>query len=152
MGYNTATNNMRKLMYSLSVVFVLIGMTTMTSCKPEKKIIGTWKVTYSKGMNDDLLKGTLWTFKDNGKFLGDIWGGEEEISWNYGFYKKALTLYIDCIYYDYSRDRYRLNLDVDNLSKKEMSLSGTVVDIYYDKDGNFVNIDSWNVRYELEKK
>ena len=142
-------------MYSLSVMFLLVGMTTMMSCKPEKKIIGKWKVTYSKGMDDDAsLKGEIWTFKHNGKFVGDIWGGESAVTCNYAFDKKTLTLSGGDLDYDgnYYKGNCTITLNVDNLSKKEMSLSGKVVDKYYDKEDRYYDTDSWNVSFELEKK
>ena len=141
-------------MYSLSVMFLLVGMTTMMSCKPEKKIIGKWKVTYSKGMDDEAVKGSVWTFKDNGKFVGNVFGEDGEVSCNYDFDKKTLTLSGgDLDYEDYRwKGSYTLTLDVDNLSKKEMSLSGKVVYKDYDKEDGSSDTDSWNVSFELEKK
>ena len=154
MGYKWHQKIMKKLMYSLSVIFLLVGMTTMMSCKPEKKIIGKWKVTYSKGMDDEAVKGSVWTFKDNGKFVGNVFGADEEVACNYSFDKKTLTLSGgDLEYNDYDyKESYTITLDVDNLSKKTMSLSGRCVDKYYDKEDGYSDTETWNVSFELEKK
>lgn len=60
----------------------LAVLVSLPSCtKPEKQIIGKWKIVSAKvdGDKDEDAKGEVWTFKDNGKFsgfinLGLVWG------------------------------------------------------------------------------
>ena len=134
-------------MYSLSVVLLIAGMTAMTSCKkPEKQIIGKWKVTSCTldGKTEDSYTET-WTFKENGKFIGldflcDNFEEAEGLTYSCGYScdDKTLTLTVTVngeYYYDmwdsgfndyYSKFKYvyTLDLDIDELNNKTMSLSG----------------------------
>ena len=138
---------MKKLLYSLSVVLLIAGMTTMTSCKKtEKKILGKWKVTSCTidGETEDSFSET-WTFKENGKFIGmdfvcDAFEEAEGCTYSceYSCDDKTLTLtvtgngeyYVDRWnrgfndYYSKVKYVYTLDLDIDELNNKTMSLSG----------------------------
>ena len=147
-------------MYSLSVVLLIAGMTAMTSCKkPEKQIIGKWKVT-STNKNDENAKGNSWTFKDNGKFVGEIFeiadflfdGGEIEC--DYSCDGKTLTLSGGDLKYKLEGARdihgtYTFEFDIDEISNKTMSLSGKVKDDAYDGEVHGIYTDP--LEYELEK-
>lgn len=159
MGYNWQQLIMKKLMYGLSIVLLFTGMTFMSSCKPEKKISGKWKVVYSKqdGFTDEYNIGEIWTFKENGKFLGAFFE-DETIECDYSFDGKTLTFFGGDLKYDINIGEtinksynYTVSLDVDELSKKKMSLSGKVTEKYYDYNIFEDFIDTWSVIYELEK-
>ena len=137
------------MMYSLSVVLLIAGMTAMTSCKKtEKKILGKWKVTPCTVDGEEIEGEALsetWTFKENGKFIGmdflcDNFEKEEGLTYSceYSCDDKTLTLTVTVngeYYYDrwdrgfndyYSKFKYvyPLDLDIDELNNKTMSLSG----------------------------
>lgn len=154
MGYNWQQLIMKKLMYGLSIVLLFTGMTFMSSCKPEKKITGKWEVVYSKqdGFTDEYNIGEIWTFKENGKFLGAL-GEDETIECDYSFDGKTLTFFGGDLKYDLAsyKGNCTVSLDVDELSKKKMSLSGKVTDKYYSYITFEDFIDTWSVIYELEK-
>ncbi len=148
-------------MYSLSVVLLIAGMTTMTSCKKtEKKILGKWKVT-STNKNDENAKGNTWTFKDNGKFVGDIYDLAEddwvlidgnEIECDYSCDGKTLTLSGIKYRSNGAKDihgTYTFEFDIEEISNKTMSLSGKVKDDGYEEEHHYTYTES--LEYELEK-
>ncbi|MBO4738107.1 MAG: hypothetical protein J5606_00945 [Bacteroidales bacterium] len=153
---------MKKLLYNLSVVLLIAGMTTMTSCKkPEKLIIGKWKVT-SANKNDENAKGNTWTFKDNGKFVGDIYdlaeddwvlnNNGDEIECDYSCDGKTLTL--SGIKYRSNGGKdihgtYTFEFDIEGISNKTMSLSGKVKADGYEEEHHDTYTDP--LEYELEK-
>jgi hypothetical protein len=116
----------------------------MSSCqKNEKKIVGKWKVTKATSSDediDDILseydKGCTWSFKDNGDctvtFCGYDCDGEYYVSKN--------TLSITC---KIDGEKLDWDMDIDELTNKEMSLSGT---FRFDYD------EKYKVSYSLEKR
>ena len=146
---------MKKLLYSLSVVLLIAGMTTMTSCKkPEKLIIGKWKVTSAKSdaFDSDEVKGTTWTFKENGTFIGNLDG--EDYECDYSCSKNSLSFSGG----DLKKWRMSIELEIDEINNKTMSLSGKIKYSGYDDWDDYgvaqhkAYSESFSVRYELEKK
>ncbi|MBO4738106.1 MAG: hypothetical protein J5606_00940 [Bacteroidales bacterium] len=147
---------MKKLLYSLSVVLLIAGMTTMTSCKkPEKQIIGKWKVTSAKSDfgNSDEVKGATWTFKENGTFIGDLIGGTD-FECDYSCSKNSLSFSGG----DLKKYGMSVELEIDEINNKTMSLSGKIKYSGYDDWDDYgvaqhkAYSESFSVRYELEKK
>ena len=143
----------------LTIMAALVVLICLPSCtKPEKQIIGKWKITSAKvdGYKDDDAKGEVWTFKDNGKFSGYL-----------SFGKKSDDLYFDC---NWAIDGNELvlkggdleesgsgwsyevviTLDIDQLDKNNLVVSGKMKEEYYE-DGEYETY-SENVAYELEAK
>ena len=131
---------MKKLLYSLSVVLLIAGMTTMTSCKkPEKQIIGKWKVISASGDVDaDDVKGSVWTFKENKTFMGNFDG--DDVSCDYSCSGTSLSFSGG----DLSKWKWSVDLTIDDINKKTMSLSGKI------KYSGYYS-EYYSVRYELEK-
>ena len=142
-------------MYSLSVVLLIAGMTAMTSCKKtEKKILGKWKVTSAKSdaFDSDAVKGTTWTFKDNGIFVGSLDGDDCEC--DYSCSKNSLSFSGG----DLKKWGMSVELEIDEINNKTMSLSGKIKYTDYDYWDDYgvaqhkAYSESYSVRYELEKK
>lgn len=144
-------------------MFLLSGMTLMTSCsKPEKKIAGVWKVLYAQ--NDSMpnlnLEGETWTItynKEINLFVGNILG--KKIDECYCLYDgKTLTLTGGTLE-SVSRDEdvglitssYTFHFDEVELSNKKLKLSGNLIykNIVFFED--IYENESWNVTYELER-
>lgn len=157
MGYNWQKFKMKKIIYSLSIVFLFAGMTLMTSCKPEKKVLGKWEVVYARidSDKDDIIIGETWTFKENGKFIGAL-SEDEVVECDYSFDGKTLTFSGGDLKYEdiYEKEQYTITLDVEELSKQKMSLSGKCKYEYYNY--SYITyekyVDSFTLSYELEKK
>ena len=123
-----------KLMLLLCVFFTL----SLTSCqKNEKLIVGKWRVSHVNG--DPLLnlsedRGTTWTFKENGNCYVTLEG--YELLGDYDISDNSLIIYVEnyCMW----------DLDIDELNKKEMSLSGKYID--YGSD------EKLRVSYDFYKK
>lgn len=135
MGYNEAKSKMKKV-YLISIV-VLITVICFSSCsKPEKQIIGKWKITEFR--DDDGMwptaEGSTWQFDDNGKFKGWLYG---EVTCKYDCDGNELTI-------KNTEVGYVFKFDVDEISKKDLSVSGKCYDVDYD--------DYWPVYVELVKK
>jgi len=126
------------------IFLLLTTVAFMSSCqKNEKKIVGKWKVTKATSSDediDDILseydKGCTWSFKDNGDctvtFCGYDCDGEYYVSKN--------TLSITC---KIDGEKLDWDMDIDELTNKEMSLSGT---FRFDYD------EKYKVSYSLEKR
>ena len=144
---------MKKLLYSLSVVLLIAGMTAMTSCKkPEKLIIGKWKVTSAKSdaINSDEVKGATWTFKENGTFVGEL-DGYGASDCDYSCSKNSLSFSGG----DLKKYGMSVELEIDEINNKTMSLSGKIKYSYSGYDYGVAPhkySESVSVRYELEKK
>ena len=160
MGYKWHPIKMKKLICSLSVMLFIAIMITMISCnKTEKKIVGKWVVDYAK--NDGESIGKIWTFKENGTFVGDILGlGKMECE--YLYWKKNNTLsfsggdlhvyekYADGTFYE---DILSFKFSNVSLYKNSLSLSGKAIWMTHDFDPyENVSIDTFDVYYQLRKK
>jgi hypothetical protein len=132
------------------VCLVLAAMVAFSSCsKPEKQIIGKWKITKAKYIEEgyDLGgddKGEIWTFRDNGKCV--LFMGGFEYDGSYSVKKNTLTINVQ-----YRDERFYFTLsgdvDIDELTKDEMAVSGNPFFMDYE------NLYScWpKISYELEK-
>lgn len=157
-----------KKVLRLTFMAAMVILMCLPSCtKPEKQIVGKWKITYAKvdGYKVEEAKGETWTFKDNGKFSGYISTGE----------KAGGGGYIDCNWFidgnelvlkggdleasesgsnwSYSAEAI-ITMDIEQLDKKELVVSGKMKIEYREtEDGNTYH-DSrvYNVAYELEAK
>lgn len=131
-------------MRKLSTLILLFGVLLtfcMTSCqKNENLIVGKWKVVRATGdesywyFSQD--KGSIWTFKENGDCYVTLEGYEL-----YGYYDisdKFLTIMVN-----FDGSRVVWDLDIDELNKEEMSLSGTFTDDYGDR---------YRVSYDFDKR
>lgn len=136
------------------VCLVLAAMVAFSSCsKPEKQIIGKWKITKAKYIDegydyggDD--KGESWTFKENGKCILNMMGGYEWYG-EYSITKNTLTIDVEWKWEDW---HYTLSgdLDIDEFNKNEMAVSGELyfTDVY---PGN-LSPSRPKISYELERK
>ena len=113
------------------VCLVLVAMVAFSSCsKPEKQIIGKWKITkaslkingYEDAFDD---KGEMWVFKDNGRCVLHIFG--QDFEGKYTVKKNTLTFDVE---YDFGYGEkvfvYSSDLDIDEINKEKMSISGTI--------------------------
>lgn len=149
---------MKKVLH-LTILAALVVLICLPSCKkPEKQIIGKWKITYAKvdGYNDGDAKGEVWTFKENGKFNGYL-----------SFGKKDYDMYFDCNWsiegnelvlkggdLDFGGSGYSdeviITMDIEQLDKNNLVVSGKMKEEYYE-DGEYDSY-SCKVAYELEAK
>ena len=139
---------MRK--YKLFLVVALIAATSMmlTSCSKEKRIEGKWKVTRASGeFSDD--KGSVWTFKES----GDVTFQVDEYEYDGTWYVSGDELTIE-----YRNDEENVDLtgefSIDDISSREMSLSGKWIDKHYETEyGEYSRVtNKYNVSYYFEKK
>lgn len=144
-------------------MFLLSGMTLMTSCsKPEKKIAGVWKVLYAQ--NDSMpnlnLEGETWTItynKEINLFVGNILG--KKIDECYCLYDgKTLTLSggtLERVYRDdydnLATSSYTFHFDKVEFLKKKLKLSGKLIYKNFVIMEDIYENESWNVTYELER-
>lgn len=142
----------------LTIMAALVVLICLPSCtKPEKQIIGKWKITYAKadGYNDGDAKGEVWTFKENGKFNGYIsWGKKDDSYVDCNWYVDGNELVLkggdlEVSGYGWS-ETVVLTLDIEQLDKNNLVVSGKMKDEYYE-DGEYDTYSS-NVAYELEAK
>lgn len=130
------------------VVLMLTTVIFMSSCnKNEKNIVGKWKVTNSTDHCED---GETWYFKDNGScyVTCEEFGGE--LDGEYSISKNSLTITANYIEgYDYSV-KLRWDMDIDVLTKKEMSLSGTVK--LTEVDDGYSYSETEKVSYDFVKR
>lgn len=161
-----------------SLRMILLAAIAVTMClssctkKPEKLIVGKWKIVSARCSDNNVKpwvieaisndKGEVWNFKENGTFIG---------------YMNVLSLLefgISDVECDYICDdnmiegrdgnlrgiidgdtRYDIvfTFDIDEISKKELSISGkikiTFTDIY---EGYSETETVSSIKYELEKK
>ena len=168
MGYNCTKQEMRKVL-QLTVMAALVILMCLPSCtKPEKQILGKWKITYAKvdGYKIEEAKGETWTFKDNGKFSGYMYfggkkaGGGGDIECNWFIDGNELVLKGGDLEasesgsgYSYSAEAV-ITMDIEQLDKKELVVSGKMKVEYSEyEDGNTYHYtDTYNVAYELEPK
>lgn len=138
--YITGVFYMKKISFLVVAAFVAtLAMMMFTSCSKEKQIEGKWKITKASGyFSDD--KGETWTFKANGKCSCYLDGLDLDGEWSIS--KDELTIEIN-------EEGLKITGDftLDNLSSKEMSISGTWKVKYDDGDSG-----SWKVSYDFEKK
>ena len=148
-----------KKMLRLTIMAALVVLICLPSCtKPEKQIIGKWKITSAKvdGYKDDDAKGEVWTFKDNGKFNGYIsfagLKGETYFDCNWAIDGNELVLKGGDLEESGSgwSDEVVITLDIEQLDKNNLVVSGKMKEEYYE-DGEYETY-SENVAYELEAK
>ena len=151
---------MMKKALRLTIMAALLILITLPSCtKPEKQIVGKWKITYAKadGYNDTGAKGEIWTFKDNGKFNGYLSFGKKGrddgyFDCNWSIDGNELVLKggdLEVSGYGYSEEAV-ITLDIEQLDKNNLVVSGKVKD-EWSEDGDHGTY-SFNVAYELEAK
>lgn len=146
----------------MAALLLLIGLSSCT--KPEKQIIGKWKIVSAKfdGYKDEDAKGEVWSFKENGKFSGYLSFGKKsrmDIDCNWHIDGDELVLsggdleFSESGYgYSYSEEVI-LTLDIEQLDKKELVVSGKVRDeISGTEDGNTFHetYGPYKTSYELE--
>lgn len=149
---------MMKKALRLTLLAALMVLICLPSCtKPEKQIIGKWKITYAKvdGYNDGEAKGEVWTFKENGKFNGYISLGKKDdmyIDCNWSIDGNELVLKGGDLEVSGSgwSEELVITLDIEQLDKNNLVVSGKMKDTYYE-DGEY-DTYSCNVAYELEAK
>ena len=140
----------------LTIMAALVVLICLPSCtKPEKQIIGKWKITSAKvnGYKDDDAKGEVWTFKDNGKFSGYLsLKGETYFDCNWAIDGNELVLKGGDLEESGSGWSYEvvITLDIEQLDKNNLVVSGKMKEEYYE-DGEYETY-SENVAYELEAK
>lgn len=133
------------------VCLIMAALVSFSSCSKEQQIVGKWKITKARlsgfDTTNDLYE--LWTFKDGGKCVLFIWGDEMEGKYSIN----NNTLYIDVEFQYNNAYSYRLtgNLDFDEFSQKEMSVSGKVM-IYEYYYGDLHASEQTTLSYDLEKK
>lgn len=139
----------------------LIILISLPSCnKPEKQIVGKWKITSAKvdGYKIEEAKGEVWSFKQNGKFSGYIYfagkkgGGGGDIDCNWIIDGNELVLKggdLETNGYGWSEEVI-LTLDIEQLDKEELIVSGKMK---YDwSEDGYNGSESYKVVYELEAK
>ena len=153
---NEIQNNMFKNFKFIGIVcLVLAAMVAFSSCsKPEKQIIGKWKITKASLKNDGYEeedefddKGEMWVFKDNGRCVLHIFGQDFEGKYTV----KNNTLTIDIEYdFGYGEEVFvdSSDLDIDEINKEEMSISGTI----YAHGSDFGVRQKFKLSFEFEKK
>lgn len=154
MGYNCVKIKMKKAL-RLALMAALVILMCLPSCtKPEKQIVGKWKIVYAKidGFKDEEAEGELWVFKDNGRFRGYLGlddDDEEEEYCNWLIDGSELVLKGGDLEYIENEgvENVVLYLDIEQLDKENLIVSGKVR--YEDIDDG--NHGSFNVSYELER-
>lgn len=154
----------------MTFILAMVILVIMSSCtKPEKQIIGKWKITYAKvegeGFIDKSAVGETWNFKENGTFTGCM-SKEVEITCNWFLNGEELVLKGGDLEYsgehsgesgsvwsDNSEVVYTFDLDL--LDKDNLVVSGKARSIYTSTSeygDTFTHTQSWSVSYELEAK
>lgn len=134
----------------LVALVIMIGMPSCT--KPEKQIVGKWKIVYAKvdGYKDEYAVGHVWTFKDNGKFSGYLGLDdfeEEEFYCNWLIDEGELVFNGgDLENNSEGFEEIVLTLDIEQLDKENLVVSGKV------RYKSGYSSGSYNVSYELERK
>ena len=162
MGYNGAKKKMKKVL-RLSLMAALVIMMCLSSCtKPEKQIVGKWKITYAKedGYNDKNAVGEIWTFKENGTFNGYLVDlGDVTAKWSID--GNELTIKGGDLEYSESGSGWTdteemvYTLDIEQLDKNNLVVSGKVKlkEEYWEAgDGTETYTETWNADYELVAK
>lgn len=167
-GIELGKEKMKKVL-RLSFMAALVILMCLPSCtKPEKQIIGKWKITYAKvdGYKIEEAKGETWAFKDNGKFSGYLCfpgkkgdaGGDIDCNWfidgNELVLKGGdLEVSESGSGWSYSVEGV-ITMDIEQLDKKELVVSGKMKVEYSEyEDGNtYHDTETYNVSYELEAK
>ena len=118
----------------LALMVALVILMCLPSCtKPEKQIVGKWKIVYAKtdGYKDEEAEGELWVFKDNGRFRGYLGpDGDEDVYCNWLIEGNELVLKggdleLNGSDYDYSwSEEHVITLDIEQLDKKNLVVSG----------------------------
>ena len=139
------------------ICFVLAAMVAFSSCsKPEKTIIGKWKITKAslKIDGDEYCssedKGETWVFKDNGKCSLYILYNDYE--GKYTVRKNTLTIDVEHDFGEGEVVTLSGDLDIDEINKEEMSISGTVEYRYDDNYYGDHETTKAKLAYEFEKK
>ena len=147
-----------KKVLRLTIMAALVILICLPSCsKPEKQIIGKWKIISAKfdGYKDERAGGEVWTFKDNGKFSGYISYGKNngyEIDCNWYIDGNELMLKggdLEASGYGYSEEAV-ITFDIEQLDRKNLVVSGKMKYQWYE-DGEYGN-DIYSTSYELEAK
>lgn len=138
------------------VCLVLVAMAAFSSCsKPEKQIIGKWKITEASLKHngyeeedefDD--KGEIWIFKENGSCVLHIFG--QDFEGHYTVKDNTLAINVEHFFITYDEEACVTSsaLDIDEINKKEMSISGTI----YAHGSDFGNGKKFKLSFEFEKK
>lgn len=133
-----------KKFYAVIIAVVVMGLCFSSCNKPEKLIIGKWKVTSMKvaGQKVSKAEDETWTFKDDGKFSGVFPYGSSttDIEAKYSVSEDELKISggdLD----NYSVDNLKLSLDI---TKKTMSVSGKV-------NYSYDYTDSFSAEFEKKK-
>ena len=151
----------------LAALAILICLPSCT--KPEKQIVGKWKITYAKvdGYKVEEAKGETWTFKDNGKFSGFMCFGRKKagdvgknIDCNWFIDGNELVLKGGDLEFSESGSGWSysaeavITMDIEQLDKKELVVSGKMrVEYSENEDGyTYHDTETYNVAYELEPK
>lgn len=141
---------MKKALH-LTLMAALAILLCIPSCtKPEKQIVGKWKIVYAKvdGYKVEEAEGEFWTFKDNGKFKGYLSLDDfEEVEFycDWIIDGDELTLKGGDLECEEFEDIY-IDLDIEQLDKENLVVSGKV------KYNNGYYSGAYKVSYELERK
>lgn len=145
----------------LTTFAVVICFTSCTK-KPEKLIVGKWKIESARCTSDEeedyYMKysvGENWNFKENGTFVGYLSFFEDEVECDYICDDNTLELKGgDLKGYDHDYEfSIVFQFDIEEISKKEMSLSGKHKITYtYPGDDYSETYTLTGIKYELEKK
>lgn len=162
MGYNWAKMKMKK---SLRLLFLaaLAVMVCFSSCtkNPEKLIVGKWKVESVRCSDDEFGeyfeedKGETWRFDESGTFKGylSLLEGDVECDYICDDYSLEMSGGDLTMYDDDEKITLSFDFDIDEISKKEMSLSGKCKITYKDYyEGETYTYTISGIKYELEKK
>ena len=141
------------------VCLVMAAMVAFSSCSKEQQIVGKWKITKAKldGENIDADEGETWVFKEGGKCILHIEG--EDWEGDYSVKKNTLSLDLGNDYKESTitvKRTFSGDLDLDEFSKKEMTVSGKLKFTYdytdYEYGEHDSGTESWSLSYEFEKK
>lgn len=132
-------------------------MMIMPSCsKPEKQIVGKWKITYAKedGYNYKNAVGETWTFKENGTFVGYL--SEEEVTAKWSVDGNELIIKGGDLEQSYGEETEEViyTLDIDQLDKNYLVVSGKAkyIETWKEYGQTYTDTETWSVSYELEAK
>lgn len=157
MGYNMQTK-MKKVLH-LEIVVVLIIMMCLVSCtKPEKQIVGKWKIISATEGRENIeyyAKGEIWTFREGGNFVGWLPMPGGLISCKWIIDGDELILQggeLEKVPGDFQDVSY--TFDIEQLDKKRLIVSGIIeyVDAWaLEHYGDYI-IDRTSVYFELKAK
>ena len=148
----------KSLRLTILAAFAVVLCFSSCTKDPEKLIVGKWKVVsvrcsdqyYSTSVEGD--KGATWNFKENGTFTGTLSImeiiGNSDVSCNYTCDDSSLELRGGDLKGTIDGENFNVvfMFDIDEISKKELSISGKcrLTDAY--------ETYSFSLSYDLEKK